>query len=92
MLKDEARDKIEEAIMDAQITCEKFLEKPRQSSFNLLELSVQKMLKVLDEHSVDLKEDHKRDNYKLHSLVPLQTYYMQMALNDKNEEAKNEDK
>lgn len=78
----EQRMKVEEAIMDAQIACEKYLETATAVQFKLFEVAILSTLETLDGVREFMLDDSKRDNYKLHALVPLQTYYMQKAIND----------
>lgn len=62
--------------MDSQIACDKYLENGRVPQLKILETNVIKTLEILDSLKPELQTDHKRDNYKLHMLVPVQAYYM----------------
>lgn len=82
-LSDDQRTEIETAIIDAQIACEKYLKKATAVQFKLLELGAMNAIEVLERYKEMLQQDPKRDNYKLHMIAPLQTYYMGQAYNKK---------
>ena len=70
------REQLEDSIMDAHLAAEKFLETGKDVHRKLLEVSVTDALEYVELLASKLKEDPRKDNYKLHLMVPLQLVIM----------------
>lgn len=75
-LKDEDRTVLEDAIMDAHLAADKFIQTGKEVHATLLEVNVNDALEYLEMMKENLTDDYKKENYKLHMLVPLQLLNM----------------
>lgn len=75
-LNNDDREDIESSIIDAQIAAERYLETAKDVHKSFLVMSVLDTLDIVRSLSDKLQDDPKRENYKLHLLVPTQLYYM----------------
>lgn len=70
------REQIEDSIMDAHLAAEKFLDTGKEVHRKLLEVSVTDALEYVELLADKLKNDPRKENYKLHLMVPLQLVIM----------------
>lgn len=75
-LNDEDREIIEDAVMDASLSAERYLKSGKDLHQKLLEVTVEDALAALSMYSEALKDDPKREAYKIHMLVPVQILEM----------------
>ena len=75
-LSETKREEIEEALYGAHLAADQYLNKPRQMSEKLLQMSVFEALNLLESLKDELTDDPRLDNYKLHIFVPLQLHQL----------------
>lgn len=85
VLTTDEREQLEDSIMDAHLAADKYLESGKEVHRKLLEVSVTDALEYIELLSAKLKEDPKKDNYKLHLMVPLQLVIMLELENHAND-------
>lgn len=71
-LQDGDRIVVEDIICDMQQAAERYLDTQKGVHLNLLEISVNEGLEILQTLKKEIKEDKMSENYKLHMFVPIQ--------------------
>ena len=73
---EEDRVSLEDAIEDATAAAERFLKSQKDLHRKLLEVTVDDALSALSLYKDYLKDDPKKETYKIHMLVPVQVLQM----------------
>jgi len=75
-INDEDREVLEDSIMDASLSAERYLKSGKELHRKLLEVTVEDAIAALSMYSEALKDDPMKESYKLHMLVPVQILEM----------------
>lgn len=75
-INDEDREVLEDSIMDASLSAERYLKSGKELHRKLLEVTVEDALAALSMYSKALENDPMKESYKLHMLVPVQIIEM----------------
>jgi len=85
-LNDDDRTSLEDAIEDATAAAERFLKSQKDLHRKLLEVTVDDALSALSLYRDSLKDDPKKETYKIHMLVPVQI--LEMIKENESEETR----
>ena len=75
-IEDEDRQSLEDAIEDASVSAERYLTSEKDLHKKLLEVTVDDALQALSMYKDLLRDDPKKETYKIHLLVPVQIVEM----------------